>query len=1053
MIFGAPETGSSSALDTSGSPIPLTYGYAWVTGKRHAYYQLGEPLTTGNSELDFTRVGIWLLGHGEWDGPIELWLNDALSWNGNNARANTTWSDLAAPSQAWVACLDNVNQPMVFNFHQGSDSVIGSGLVPSSNGPDQAVDVLYALLPPAIQALTHSRIAYYTIMRKQPIENQTNTNQTDATQWTDIAPIGLWRALRCRLFDDQGNQTGYAFTTNPAWHYVDAILRRKIYPDFGIDIVKGPDPLTIGVQNRFDWGSIFAAAQYFDQILANGRRRFEGNYSFSSQTTLQAVLEQILLCCRSFGSDYAGKIGLNCDMPRSSVFMFSRDHILPGSWNASDQALNKSGNRYIASFRDVLVPECSQIASITATVGVDNGLPIVTTEEPHPFQNGDYIAMGGTGSPYDRNWQVSTVPDVINPGEPDEVDPTTFTLVSQGENFPTSVGAGGGCGLLYSRFKERTPIFDHHANQIARGAIGLGIPRQRTKTKQKLDFATTTWDQASRLTTYERDRLLGIDQMPYVTPPAVKFRTSMFARDAAGNLACAIRPGDHVSIDPTANFQYQGEYEVLDPLIITPPSSSAKGSGAEIALAPNDNSGEIEFNLGPYNEAVMYDTSDPDQAGWPSVPGSDPGNSSEFTPIPLAAGQFAFFTGVGPSGSRFQLPSTGFNPANVLDWAGPAGYMYADHDMETISLCAIDAAFGLSLSYEDGEFNFWTGDVNFACLAWLSSDVTFASGGLKWLALTLLGGEDILFGQGVVAGDGSFTVALPAGWSTSKMFAVAFPHDGEPTTNHVHFVGAYVDSSQVVHLNFKDGAGNVWHGNAAVLVFAWKDNMSTVVESTIGGNSWIQIPLTNGQIFGVGCALGMANGSTLALPVAAGEGETLQAMVGTSGWNYADNGNPATGVKDCYLDAENVVHIDFGNTTGSVVWPGAADIFALYCTPLNATTTMVNLNVTSLAIGAGALRNFQATVLGNGNPNVTWSVDGIPGGNLTVGTIDANGNYTAPGIPGSHSITATAVADGTVSAPANVTVGGSVILAFGRALLTDDLGNPIYVNGEVVYIA
>jgi len=78
------------------------------------------------------------------------------------------------------------------------------------------------------------------------------------------------------------------------------------------------------VQNRFDWGPIYSAAQYFDEFLANGRRRFEGNYSFSQQTTLQAVIEQILLCCRSFSSEYAGKISLKCDMPRSSVFTFSQ---------------------------------------------------------------------------------------------------------------------------------------------------------------------------------------------------------------------------------------------------------------------------------------------------------------------------------------------------------------------------------------------------------------------------------------------------------------------------------------------------------------------------------------------------------------------------------------------------------------------------------------------------------------------------------------------------------------------------------------------------------
>ena len=107
---------------------------------------------------------------------------------------------------------------------------------------------------------------------------------------------------------------------------------------------------------------------------------------------------------------YAGKIALNCDMPRSSVFTFNRAHILPGSWKASDQTLNKTANSFLANFRDLLVPQCSQIASIVATIGLDGGLPLVTTEEPHPFEQNDRIAIGGTNSPYDGQWQVAWVP-------------------------------------------------------------------------------------------------------------------------------------------------------------------------------------------------------------------------------------------------------------------------------------------------------------------------------------------------------------------------------------------------------------------------------------------------------------------------------------------------------------------------------------------------------------------------------------------------------------------------------------------------------------------
>jgi hypothetical protein len=68
-------------------------------------------------------------------------------------------------------------------------------------------------------------------------------------------------------------------------------------------------------------------------------------------------------------------------------------------------------------------------------------------------------------------------------------------------------------------------------------------------------------------------------------------------------------------------------------------------------------------------------------------------------------------------------------------------------------------------------------------------------------------------------------------------------------------------------------------------------------------------------------------------------------------------------------------------------------------------------------------QQFTASVTGNmGNPNVTWSVDGTPGGNTTVGTVSAGGLYTPPAMPGSHMVTATSVAVPSASASASAAV-------------------------------
>lgn len=90
--------------------------------------------------------------------------------------------------------------------------------------------------------------------------------------------------------------------------------------------------------------------------------------------------------------------------------------------------------------------------------------------------------------------------------------------------------------------------------------------------------------------------------------------------------------------------------------------------------------------------------------------------------------------------------------------------------------------------------------------------------------------------------------------------------------------------------------------------------------------------------------------------------------------------------------------------------------------PTPANTVTVALNQTSATINADATEQFQATVQGTTNTAVTWSVDGVSGGNSAVGTINASGLYTAPSLAGSHSVTATSVADSTKSASATVTI-------------------------------
>src|SRR6185437_14846741 len=74
------------------------------------------------------------------------------------------------------------------------------------------------------------------------------------------------------------------------------------------------------------------------------------------------------------------------------------------------------------------------------------------------------------------------------------------------------------------------------------------------------------------------------------------------------------------------------------------------------------------------------------------------------------------------------------------------------------------------------------------------------------------------------------------------------------------------------------------------------------------------------------------------------------------------------------------------------------------------------------SIPSGQNQQFNAAVGGTSNQSVTWSVDGVNGGNGTVGTISMSGLYTAGSGTGTHTIRATSTASAGSSGTASVTV-------------------------------
>ena len=96
------------------------------------------------------------------------------------------------------------------------------------------------------------------------------------------------------------------------------------------------------------------------------------------------------------------------------------------------------------------------------------------------------------------------------------------------------------------------------------------------------------------------------------------------------------------------------------------------------------------------------------------------------------------------------------------------------------------------------------------------------------------------------------------------------------------------------------------------------------------------------------------------------------------------------------------------------------------CSGLSTTLTPIPMSVTispiSATVAAGGTQQFTATVQNTNNTAVTWQVNGVMGGNATVGTISGSGLYTAPASPATVTVTAVSQADTTKSASAQVTI-------------------------------
>lgn len=183
---------------------------------------------------------------------------------------------------------------------------------------------------------------------------------------------------------------------------------------------------------------------------------------------------------------------------------------------------------------------------------------------------------------------------------------------------------------------------------------------------------------------------------------------------------------------------------------------------------------------------------------------------------------------------------------------------------------------------------------------------------------------------------------------------------------------------------------------------------------------------------------------------AAGSAAACGRLIAAYAWSVVDGGASGTGVSSTDTATTSVTAPTQGTVTVRVTVTddaGRTDTADVIVGPASATTTApadagteacpttvvppapppvtVTVTPSAAAVQAEATQAFSAVVRNASDTAVTWEVDGVPGGNSTVGTISAIGVYTAPAaVPSPSTVTVSAVAsaDASVTGAAFVTV-------------------------------
>lgn len=267
-------------LKVNGGYLALAYGLHIVAGTLVLHQQVsGQPSVIINA-----------LGEGEWD------TCERLFYNGED-----------------VAAAD-------FHFHPGTFST-------GNDDPIQGVDAFFAT------GQTFNGTAY--VATKMPVELAAD-DRPDKLR-------GIFRCLKVQDYDANGNELEYGYSTNPALHAADLIIKRAKLPKARINWPKWKA-----------WRDVNAALiEWDDGTNVRQIPRFESHLAFTGPTTLATALDALCASCGAFWQDDGEQFIFIPPTESTPLHHFTMANIVSGSVKVERRDARERPNRLTAVFRDL----------------------------------------------------------------------------------------------------------------------------------------------------------------------------------------------------------------------------------------------------------------------------------------------------------------------------------------------------------------------------------------------------------------------------------------------------------------------------------------------------------------------------------------------------------------------------------------------------------------------------------------------------------------------------------------------------------------------------